>query len=150
MLGEEGLAVYRVWEEARKALAAIVWTGQQPYYRFDAVHFRRDLDADGRPTSEVEYEEVRFFGRHPFRAIPTRDLILGGFVQRISGYVQYYGPDAEVMLSEEFLRRHCFRLAETDDSSQVSSISAPVDDARVIDIAGDDVARRRELRAAES
>lgn len=136
VLEEEGLAVYRVWEEARKALAAIVWTGQQPYYRFDAVHFEQSLDADEQPLSEIEYEEVRYFGRHPFRAIPVQDLVLGGFVQRISGTVQYYGPDAAVLLSDEFLRRHCFRLLDTDDPTLVGLEFEPVADARVEDIAG--------------
>ena len=136
LLAEEGLAVYRVWEEARKALAAIVWTGQQPYYRFDAVHYQRRLDADGVPAGPAEYEEVRYFGRHPFRSIPTRDLLLGGFVQSVAGAVQYYGPDAEVMLSTDFLRRHCFQLVETEDSDLIGLEFEPVDEARVIDIAG--------------
>ena len=136
LLAEEGLAVYGVWEEARKALAAIVWTGQQPYYRFDAVHYQRRLDEDGVPAGTAEYEEVRYFGRHPFRSIPTRDLVLGGFVQSVSGSVQYYGPDAEVMLSNEFLRRHCFHLVETDDSDLIGLEFEPVEEARVIDIAG--------------
>jgi hypothetical protein len=136
VMREESLTVYRVWEEARKALAAIVWTGQQQYYRFDAVQFQRVLDAKGVPTSAVEYEEVRFFGRHPFRSIPTRDLILGGFVQRIAGSMQYYGPDADVMLSRDFLRRHCFRLVNTDETELVGLDFEPMDDARVIDISG--------------
>lgn len=136
VLGEEGLAVYQIWEEARKALAAIVWTGQQPYYRFDAVHFRRTLDPNGLPASTPEYEEVRFFGRHPFRAIPIRDLVLGGFVQRVSGAVEYYGPDADVMLSGDFLRRHCFRLGNTDAPGLVGLDFEPDEDARVIDISG--------------
>ena len=136
VMREESLAVYRVWEEARKALAAIVWTGQQPYYRFDAVRFQRMLDADGEPASAAAYEEVRYFGRHPFRSIPTQDLILGGFVQRIAGSVQYYGPDADVILSSDFLRRHCFRLVDTDETDLVGLDFEPVDDARVIDISG--------------
>lgn len=136
LLAEDGLAVYRAWEEARKALAAIVWTGQQPYYRFDAVHYRRTLDPHGVPASEAEYEEVRYFGRHPFRSIPTKDLVLGGFVQRIAGTVQYYGPDASVMLSSDFLRRHCFRLVSSEDPDLLGLDFTPLEEARVIDIAG--------------
>lgn len=136
VLAGEGLATHRVWEEARKALAAIVWTGQQPYYRFDAVHFQRRLDEHGQAAGSPEYEEVRYFGRHPFRSIPTRDLILGGFVQELPEAVQYYGPDAEVMLSTEFLRRHCFRLVESPVPGLVGLRFEPVSEARVIDIAG--------------
>ncbi len=135
-LEDEGLATYKVWEEARKALAAVVWTGQQPYYRFDAVHFQRSLDPDGTPRTAVDYEEVRYFGRHPFRSVPTQDLLLGGFVQWVAGSIQYYGPDADVMLSDDFLRRHCFRLVETGDPGSVGLAFEPVSDARVIGISG--------------
>lgn len=131
---EESLAIHRVWEEARKALAAIVWTGQQPYFRFDAVHFQRTLDTEGRPTSAVEFEEVRYFGRHPFRSIPARDLVLGGFVQIVSGSLRYYGPDADVILSNDFLRRHCFQLVENGDL--VGLVFEPLRDVRVTDISG--------------
>lgn len=136
VLREDGPVAYRVWEEARKALAAIVWTGQQHYFRFDAVLFERHLDTDGQPTTVVEYEEVRYFGRHPFRSIPTRDLVLGGFVQSVAGTVQYYGPDADVLLSGDFLRRHCFRLADTDDPGIVGLEFEPLKDVRVADISG--------------
>jgi len=135
-LDPDGLAVYRVWEEARKALAATVWTGQQPYYRFDAVHYQRSLDPDGVPTSAVEYEEVRYFGRHPFRSIPTQDLVLGGFVQRVAGAVEYYGPDADVMLSNDFLRHHCFQLIEAEDDGLIGLEFAPTEDRRITDISG--------------
>jgi hypothetical protein len=133
---EESRTIRRVWEEARKALSAIVWTGQQPYYRFDAVHFYRSLDPDGRPATEIRYEEVRYYGRHPFRSISPRDLALGGFVQSTSGSVDYHGPDADVLLSSEFLRRHCFRLRETIEAGRVALEFEPLDNVRVTDISG--------------
>jgi hypothetical protein len=110
VLPDEGIELQRVWDEALKALTATAWTGQQPYFRFDAVMHTQTLDDRGRPASEAILEEVRFYGRHPFRAIPARDLVFGGFVQRPEGQVAYYAPDAEVLLSDTFVRRHCFRL----------------------------------------
>jgi hypothetical protein len=136
MLREESLTIHRVWEEARKALAAISWTGQQPYFRFDAVHFQRELAADGTPRSEIEYEEVRYFGRHPFHSIPTRDLMLGGFVQEVSGSLRYYAPDADVLLSADFLRRHCFRLVRSDGEQRLGLAFEPQEEARLTDISG--------------
>ena len=41
--------------------------------------------------------------------------MLGGFVRSVGGYVAYYAPDAEVLLSNEFLARHCFRLLRGDE-----------------------------------
>lgn len=111
LLPAEGVALQEVWDEARKALSATAWTGQQPYFRFDVVMHTRRLDARGRPVGEPVLEEARFYGRHPFRSIPARDLVLGGFVQEPPGHVAYYAPDADVLLSAPFVRRHCFRLA---------------------------------------
>ena len=74
-------------------------------------------DRQGRTVSEAVLEEVRFYGRHPFRAIPTRDLVLGGFVQEPEGQVAYYAPDADVLLSDAFVRRHCFRLVRGQGES---------------------------------
>ena len=110
LLPDEGVQLQSVWDEARKALTATSWTGQQPYFRFDAVMHSHALDERGRPLSEAVLEEVRFYGRHPFRSIPARDLVFGGFVQEPEGRVAYYAPDADVLLSETFVRRHCFRL----------------------------------------
>jgi hypothetical protein len=133
-LREESLAIHRVWVEARKALTAIVWTGQQPYFRFDAVYFHRTLDPGGRPTSAIEYEEMRFFGRHPFHSVPPRDLVLGGFVQSVSGSLRYHAPDADVLLSNDFQRRHCFRLVR--DSGLLGLVFEPLRNVRVSDISG--------------
>ena len=47
MLQEDAVELSRVWEEARKALKATVWTGQQTYYRFDGLLSRQNLDTDG-------------------------------------------------------------------------------------------------------
>ena len=110
ILPEEGVELQRVWDEALKAITATAWTGQQPYFRFDAVMHEQLLDRRGSPVSEAVLEEVRFYGRHPFRAIPAQDLVLGGFVQQPGGRVAYYAPDADVLLSDSFVRRHCFRL----------------------------------------
>lgn len=115
LLPSEGVALQEVWDEARKALSATAWTGQQPYFRFDVVLHTRRLDARGDPLGDPVLEEARFYGRHPFRSIPARDLVLGGFVQEPPGHVAYYAPDADVLLSAPFVRRHCFRLERGAD-----------------------------------
>ena len=117
ILPDEGIELQSVWDEALKALTATAWTGQQPYFRFDAVMHSQTLDNRGQPVTEAILEEVRFYGRHPFRAIPARDLVLGGFVQEPGGQVAYYAPDADVLLSDTFVRRHCFRLIRGRDES---------------------------------
>jgi len=138
VLPDEGIEMQRVWDEARKALTATAWTGQQPYFRFDAVLHSHALDARGRPRSEAVLEEVRFYGRHPFRSIPARDLVFGGFVQEPDGRVAYYAPDAEVLLSDTFVRRHCFRLirGRDEDAGLLGLAFEAVPQSRLPDIEG--------------
>jgi len=112
---DEALELGRVWEEARKALEATAWTDRQSYYRFDVLLFRQELDPRGEPVAPPEHESIRVYGRHPFRSARPEDLAYGGWVQRQGNEgLKFWAPDAEVMLSESFLRLHCFRLVRSE------------------------------------
>jgi len=111
MLEQDAFTLLSVWNEARKALEATFWTGQQTYYRFDALLSRQTLDRRGNPQTETEFESIRLYGRHPFRSARADDLAYGGWVQSTgAGGVKFHAPDAEVLLSESFVQRHCYRL----------------------------------------
>lgn len=134
----EALELGRVWDEARKALEATAWTDRQSYYRFDVLLVRRELDAAGRPVGAPEYEPIRIYGRHPFRSVQADDLAYGGWVQRQGARgLKFHAPDAEVLLSESFLRRHCYRLVRGDvGRGRIGIEFEPIPDRRVTDIAG--------------
>jgi hypothetical protein len=134
----EALELSQVWAEARKALQATAWTDRQTYYRFDALLLRQGLDAQGDTVGSPEYEPIRIYGRHPFRAVHPNDLAYGGWVQRQGSTVKFFAPDAEVMLSDSFLRRHCFRLVSGDSVARglVGVEFAPRPNAWVSEIAG--------------
>lgn len=139
MLREDALALYRVWEEARKALEATFWTGQQTYYRFDALVSRRDLDRRGNQTGETEFESIRVYGRHPVRSALADDLAFGGWVRPTgAGGVKFHAPDAEVLLSESFRKRHCYRLQRerVDGRSRIGLHFVPLPGRRLPDISG--------------
>lgn len=110
----EAQELSQVWAEARKALEATAWTDRQSYYRFDALLVRRAVNGAGDPIGAAEVEPIRIYGRHPFRAVHPNDLAYGGWVQRQGTAVKFFAPDAEIMLSDSFLRRHCFRLVRGD------------------------------------
>lgn len=114
---DEALELGRVWDEARKALEGTVWTDRQSYYRFDVLLFRQELDTDGRPVTEPEYESIRVYGRHPFVSAPSNDLAYGGWVRREGQGLKFYAPDAEVLLSDTFLRLHCYRLVRSEPAA---------------------------------
>lgn len=112
---DEALELGRVWDEARKALEGAAWTDRQSYYRFDVILFRQELDPDGEPVTEPEYESIRVYGRHPFVSGLPNDLAYGGWVQRQGQQgLKFYAPDAEVLLSQSFLGLHCFRLVRSE------------------------------------
>lgn len=139
MLEEDALALFGVWEEARKALEATLWTGQQTYYRFDALLSRRNLDRHGDQVGEAEFEPIRVYGRHPFRSARADDLAHGGWVRATGdGGVKFHAPDAEVLLSESFLSRHCYRLQpETVDGRRRIGVQfEPMPGRRLPDISG--------------
>lgn len=114
---DEAVELGRVWDEARKALEGAAWTDRQSYYRFDVVLFRQELDPDGAPVAEPEYESIRVYGRHPFVSALPNDLAYGGWVQRQGRGLKFYAPDAEVLLSESFLGLHCFRLVRSESAA---------------------------------
>ena len=139
MLQEDALGLYIVWEEARKALEATFWTGQQTYYRFDALLSRRILDTRGNQTGETELESIRLYGRHPFRSARADDLAFGGWVRPTgTGGVKFHAPDAEVLLSESFRTRHCYSLLRESvgDQRRIGLQFVPMAGRRLPDISG--------------
>jgi len=136
---EEGLATARVWDEARKALAAAAWTREKGIYRYRLVNYERELDRDARRVLEEERSYERGFSRNPFVSRPARELMEDGFVERgpEGGFV-YYAPDAEVLLSDAFLDTHCVRLRRGEDEAEglMGLAFEPVDERDVPDIEG--------------
>lgn len=106
----DGREVSTVWDEARKALYATDLTQRQELFSARVSRFQRVLDArNGRVTS-YETTEGRGVTRNPFVSAPAAQLSASGFVRQNASETVYFGPDAAVLLSDEFLRDHCFRL----------------------------------------
>lgn len=107
--GGEGLLVATVWDEARKALSAASLTDQRGSYRYETMMYDRRLDRSGVILSEEQSTRDAYMAT-PFESRPAADLAENGFVQRDGRDYVYYAPDATVLLSDEFLDAHCFRL----------------------------------------
>jgi len=126
---EEGLEVARVWEEARKALTVQDWTEREGLYRFQLVVYQRDMDPSAR-VIEAENRQVKSgVSRSPIQSLPAADLMENGFIRPLDdGSLEYYGPDANVLLSDIFLDTHCFRL--TTDPEQPSAVGLAFEPVR--------------------
>lgn len=132
---EEGLAVARVWDEARKALAAARWTQERGLYRYEMLGIKRFLDQDGR---RVEAED-RAYGQAlvsvPYVARAADSLVHGGFARFSADASDFWGPDAGVLLSDPFLDTHCLRV-RPGVGGLVGLEFEPVPERNVADIAG--------------
>jgi len=135
----EGVLLYRVWEEARKALNAMRWTEAQALLRYDVVLYDRLLDERRRSSARSEQNQtLTQQGVPPFRSLPAADLARLGYVRAVEDYTYYYAPDANVLLSDEFLDAHCFRLRDGRGSTQgmIGLSFEPVTRTRNADVRG--------------
>lgn len=132
---EGGPATARVWEEARKALAAEVYTRTTGSYLYRLRRYERSLDRDAR---NVLSEKVTSSGRlrAAFTSFPIEQLTTRGFVQRADDTMRvHYAPDAEALLSDAFLNSHCFGLRE-GEGGRIGLAFEPLPGAGRSDIEG--------------
>ncbi len=135
---EEGLEVAGVWEEARKVLENQRQTSKGGYLRFDLLRYRREMDLSLNLVQKEERLETTVVGETPIRSLPAEDLSSEGYVRmEEDGAYHYYGPDAQVLLSDPFLDSHCFRLVEDQDQPKLIGLSfEPVGRGNLPDIEG--------------
>ena len=146
-----GVATATLWEEARKALNATALGQSERLFRYDLSQWTREID----PASNTVRHEERRQGRVselPFRSLPPAELSRKGYVQQLPGdSLGFWGPDATVLLSPEFLNDHCLRVVEGTDRALIGLAFEPVRGRRVPDIRGTLWLDRRtaELRRVE-
>jgi hypothetical protein len=107
-----------VWEEARKALAVAAWTAVRAPIRLHVVRSLRERRAGTQHVMvDVEDDVSREMRGSPWSSAPAAELVRLGFVRAHQGGYLYFGPDADVLLSDEFLATHCFRTSYHADST---------------------------------
>lgn len=134
----EGTAVARIWDEARKALTATTLTRANRTLQFEIQVFDRELDLRGRLIKETTSSK-RGPSERPFQATDPETLHREGYVRPDEqGGGQYFGPDADLLLSDLFLDDHCFELADPDktNAGRVGLAFAPIESRLVPDIRG--------------
>ncbi len=136
---EEGRATAVVWEEARKALAAVAWSQRQQLLRVTVRTYTREVTPALTVKAESSQTKSGFSSR-PFRARPASDLAANGYVQESpgDGAFFFYAPDAEVLFSDEFLNTHCLRVTPggTEHAGSVGLAFEPASKRPVAEIQG--------------
>ncbi len=135
---EEGMDVARVWEEARKALAAAAFTDQKSVYRYQVMKYQRDLDTEAKTVENEQRFYDDLIQRQTFVSRPVEELMEKGFVQEDDTGTFYLAPDAHVLLSDQFLDNHCLRVEAGEDETEglIGLAFEPVRRRREIDING--------------
>ena len=135
---QEAMAVGRVWEEARKALAAAAWTQSRGTYEYKLLGFVRQLDREGRKVESENRALAQGWAKAPYVSRPTDSLTAHGYARVTGDGSWFWAPDAEALLADSFLDTHCFRVvAGGDDAPGLVGLAfKPVSDRSVPDIAG--------------
>jgi hypothetical protein len=73
----------------------------------------------------------------PVQADHPDSLALLGYVRKVDRDRQYYAPDEQVLLSDAFLRTHCFTTAPRDEDASLAELRfSPVKGRPIADVEG--------------
>ena len=111
---EDGLAVTRLWDEARKALEAAAWTQERGYYRYEMMGISRQMDRENLRVISEDRSYGGGYRQAPYISRPAEELIEQGFARLTPVESIYWAPDAAVLLSDEFLDTHCFHVTRDE------------------------------------
>lgn len=103
--------VAALWDEIRTALTATSITVRDTLYHGRIVSFSRVLDGRGRVLREsTQHREGQL--SETFKSAPPESLSVHGYWAEEGDSVRFEAPDMDVLLSDAFLKDHCFELAE--------------------------------------
>ena len=107
--------VTRLWQEARKALAATGLRYGKHEIAATISFFDRVTLRSGKTTSGEPRRQATVDARRPFRSLSADSAALVGYVIQSDDDVSYYAPDADMLLSAYFADSHCFAIAKDTD-----------------------------------
>ncbi|HEY5060377.1 MAG TPA: carboxypeptidase regulatory-like domain-containing protein [Gemmatimonadaceae bacterium] len=105
-------ATFVVWEQARAALTAAQLTALARAITATTVSYSRTLEPDGRRVRQQRASLRTDYVTQPWRAVSPDSLRRAGYVvTERDNSMTYHAPSLDVLLSDDFVEDHCFRLA---------------------------------------
>jgi len=150
-LPDERATAAVLWEQIRQGLTRTQLSERslRLFTRDTAV---RELTRGGVVREEHRSPEQRSSGK-PFVTRPPAELASEGFVRSRGDSISFYAPDADLLLSDQFVATHCFTVSPPPDSlpGHIGLRFKPAAGRRVSDIRGVLWVERRtvELRLLE-
>ena len=135
----EGAETATLWEEIRAALTATLVTRELRLFPLTISQFRRSYDPKGLRILTEERSEQSGLASNPFMSVPSTALSSAGYIVADgTGKLLYHAPDVDVLLSDSFVREHCFRMVTgTGDKAGLLGLAfEPTSARKVADIAG--------------
>lgn len=108
---KEGARIGALWDDVRTALFATQISLRDELFKAWVTRYVRELEPRSRKVLSETRSQATGVVARPFQsAVSAESLSARGYWQPASdgGFI-YYGPDADVLLSETFVRDHCFR-----------------------------------------
>lgn len=111
--GRDARRVAALWDEARTALTATRLSVRDRPIEGTVVRHVLSVDPENTAALRETHARVQNAVEHPFTSLDADSLSALGYWREISGdSAIFFGPDAEVLLSEAFRRDHCYSVAE--------------------------------------
>ncbi|HET7188506.1 MAG TPA: carboxypeptidase-like regulatory domain-containing protein [Gemmatimonadaceae bacterium] len=112
------LSFAALWEEIRKALTTTVLSREDSGMSLEARAFRRVLDASHGVTDERVGLPRTTDAARPYVALSADYLSRNGYVQARPDGIEFYAPDEQVLLSDQFITDHCFDVTRGSDATE--------------------------------
>jgi len=126
-----------LWEEARAALTASELSQRDRLVRTRMTRYERIPDARSLGVRRETRNTVRGVTERAFVSWPAESLSAHGFARLLpDGMIEYFAPDERVLLSDYFVRDHCFGVAPEGASGEVGITFEPVRGQRKTDVEG--------------
>ena len=137
---DSAAAAFVVWDEARKALIAASMTSAEPL-TMTLKRTEQELDRDG---GRVNWDSTAIrsgLTLRPFVSLPPEKLARDGYMTAdAQANKTYWGPDADVLLSESFVSSHCLRIVrapQVGDSARLVGVGfSPSKRRDIVDVEG--------------
>lgn len=134
---EDRTRIASLWEEARAAITASELSLRDRLFRATITRYQRELEPRRLVTRSETRNTRSGVTEHAFVSVAAESLAAHGYARVLPGDVlEYFAPDERVLLSEAFVRDHCFGLARDGRASEVGITFEPVRQRRASDIEG--------------
>jgi protocatechuate 3,4-dioxygenase beta subunit len=126
---DSAMTVFAMWDQVRTALTAAQLTALDRSFASTVVRFDRVIDpVRDKVTKQTAKLQTQFTARPWVTIAPDSLRRVGYVVTDAEGYVTYYAPDLDVLLSDAFIVDHCFRIVSARDTAMAGLAFEPTRD----------------------